>query len=304
MFKLILALCLLILTFAPDTDTKLRLQQNLRDKIDSSSQVTQSQQIPSDGLTTVDITENFRQKTASAKAAYFVDVKTGQILLKKNSDTRLPMASLSKLMVALVALDQSNLDDVLTVPSSRSHTGDALMYLKEGDRINVDGLLHGILLNSGSDAALTLADGIAGGEAEFVALMNERANTLGLKNTQFLNTVGWDETGNYTTAHDLAILSQVALSNPTIKNIVKKRSALVKSESGRSYLLTNTNYLLDSKNYLGTKTGTTYGAGECLSIYYKDSEKEVVGIVLNSANRFPETAEIIDWISNNYVYQQ
>jgi D-alanyl-D-alanine carboxypeptidase (penicillin-binding protein 5/6) len=131
--------------------------------------------------------------------------------------------------------------------------------------------------------------------------MNEKATILGLENTQFTNPVGWDETGHYSTVHDLAILTKVALTNPTIKEIVAKKTARIVTGNGRTYILTSTNLLLDG-HFLGAKTGTTYAAGECLASYYRDDDKEIVGVILNSPNRFSETKDIVDWVNSNFRF--
>lgn len=299
MSKLFISLLLIIVGLLPGGEHKSSLEEKLRSQIDT---VAVEQESTDEGFDTVEQARNFQEVSAWSEAAYFADLETNQVLIEKNSDTKLPMASITKLMAALIVVERGDLNDVVTVQSRGTRLGDSTMGLANGERLTVYNLLLGALINSGSDAVLALARHTAGSEAEFVALMNERANILGLRNTQFTNPVGWDEPGHYSTAHDLATLTRVALKNPTIKKIVATKSARAVSIGGRAYILTNTNLLLNER-YLGAKTGTTYAAGECLASYYSDGEKEVVGVVLKSPNRFLETDYLIGHINSNFIFE-
>ncbi len=298
MFKIIIGITLILVSLLPPISNKEVWEYSLREKIDESKEVvTQAEYsfIPSE-------IKKIDKASVTAKSAYFVDKKSGKILLDKNSDIRMPAASISKLMTAIIVVEKLKLSETIKVPRLKTRTGDAVMGLKAGEQLKVTELLHGLLLVSGSDAAITLANYVAGSEEEFVALMNERAILLGLNNTQFTNPVGWDESGNYSTSKDLTSIAEIALSNPTIARIVAKKSYLARNITGRKYILTNTNHLLN-KNYLGIKTGTTYKAGECLATYYKDENREIIGVVLNSPNRFQETERIITLIKNSYNFR-
>lgn len=300
MYKLLLAAGLLLLNILPNTDAKLALERNVRDRIDSTAQIV-AQENSKLTVNTAEYLNHFEPKVADAQAAYFIDLASGQVLLEKNADVRLPMASTTKLMTALIIIEDYKPNEMVTVPKLSTHEGDAVVGLIPGDRLTVYNLLQGLLIESGSDAAITLAKYNSGTEADFVAKMNEKATILGLSNTQFTNPVGWDENGHYSTAHDLTILTKAALTNPTIREIVAKKTAKIVTGSGRNYILTSTNLLLDG-HFLGAKTGTTYAAGECLASYYRDDEKEIVGAILNSPDRFLETADIVDWINNNFDF--
>ena len=300
MFKILLATTLLLISFLPNTENKTILEDNIKQQIGRTPRITDEKTYTQPVITT-ERSESFQPLLTSATAAYFLDIKSGEVLLKKNAEKRLPMASITKLMTALIVMEKLDMNDVLTVPRTSTRLGDSTAGLVYGDRLTTFNLLQGLLINSGSDAALMLAKNISGSEAEFVALMNERATILGLSDTQFTNPVGWDDNGHYSNAHDLAILTSVALRNPTINEIVQKKTAKVVSTAGRTYSLTNTNLLLNDY-YLGAKTGTTYDAGQCLASYYKNGDQEIIGVVLNSPDRFSETRQVIEWINNNYIF--
>jgi D-alanyl-D-alanine carboxypeptidase (penicillin-binding protein 5/6) len=300
MYKLILAAFLLLLGPLPNTDLKLTLERNIRDRVDLTSETKPETTLVRE-ISAVEYIDGFRERTALSKAAYFVDVRSGQVLLQKQADKKLPMASITKLMTALVVMEELDPSEIVSIPRNDTRADDSTAGFVYGDRLSVYNLLQGLLINSGSDAALTLAKHTSGNEEKFVAVMNERATLLGLENTQFTNPVGWDETGHYSTTHDLSVLTRVALSNPTIKQIVAKKTARVVSENNRTYILTNTNLLLGTR-FRGAKTGTTYEAGACLASYYKDEEKEIVGVILDSPGRFAETEDIINWINNNFQF--
>jgi serine-type D-Ala-D-Ala carboxypeptidase (penicillin-binding protein 5/6) len=163
-------------------------------------------------------------------------------------------------------------------------------------------LIQGLLIESGADAAETLAVATSGSENHFVALMNEKAKQFGLLDTQFTNSVGRDGNGHYATAKDLAMLGRIALSNKIIANTVSKKTAVVTTEAGKNFYLSNTNLLLSDSSYKGLKTGTTYSAGECLISYYNDGTRRIIGVVITSPDRFGETKDIIEWTKRTFSW--
>jgi serine-type D-Ala-D-Ala carboxypeptidase (penicillin-binding protein 5/6) len=237
----------------------------------------------------------------NSNAAYFVDWESGEILVAKNEKQRLPIASITKLMTALVAVKENTAEKVMTVPPVTYNGIDSTMGLSTGDRLKFKELLHGLLINSGGDAAKTIAVSTSGSETEFVKKMNETAKILELTNTNFSNVIGYDDPNNYSSAEDLAILARVALSNPHIKEIVSKKSYTATSETGKKYYLVNTNQLI-GPSFLGVKTGTTYGAGECLMSIYKEGDRQILGILLNSPGRFTETQNVIKWTREAFTW--
>lgn len=279
------------------TNSKSNLwEEKLRERLDNKSIV--SEEILIDPIP--EEIEAFREASVNARAAYFIDIKSGKILFDKNSDTKLPIASIAKLMTAVVVIGENELDEIVTIKPQITQLSDSTMGLVINDRLTIDELLHGLLINSGSDAAMNLAVKTSGSEKDFVSLMNKKARIFGLENTNFTNPVGWDETNNFSTAKDVSNLARVALTSDTISEITSKRFHVAKSLNGRQYFLNNTNQLLSQVGYTGIKTGTTYRAGECLVTYYMDNDKEVIGVILNSPARYNETGYIINWLRGNF----
>jgi len=239
-----------------------------------------------------------------ATSAMVMDVETGATLFAQNIDDKRAMASTTKLMTALVVLDECLLSEVVTVQATDVAIEPNIMGLAIGEQVLVEDLLWGLLINSGNDAALTLARHAGGSVDQFVEMMNEKAEALGLTGTHYANPHGLDAPGHHSTARDLAILAREALQDDLIAKIVSYKSATVYSTDGsRSYYLKNTNKLLDS--YLpikGLKTGFTDEAGQSV-IELADNGHKIIAIVLNSPDRFQESKILIDWAYDNYYWE-
>ena len=238
-----------------------------------------------------------------AKSALLIDLNTGIVLFEKNSDKRLAMASLTKIMTAVVILESHKLNEVVTVKDAhRNDDVGVRIWLYNGEKITIENLLIGLLVPSGGDAALALAEYHSGSVEEFAKEMNKKAKELGLKNTQFKNPIGLDEDGHYSSAKDLATLTKYALKFKTFRSIINIQHANIKSTNGKiDHDFHNTNYLLNG--YLdirGVKTGTTDEAGESLINLGRNNGNEVLTILLNSPNRFQESKVMIDWAFSNY----
>jgi len=240
-----------------------------------------------------------------AKAALLLDVDTGLVLYEKNSKTQLAMASLTKIMTAIVILESHKLNEVVTVQSAhrREEVG-VRIWLYDGEKITVENLLIGLLVPSGGDAALALAEYHSGSVEAFAKEMNQKAKELGLNNTQFKNPIGLDEEGHYSSAEDLATLTRYALRFKAFRDIVTIQHANIKSTNGKiDHDFYNTNYLLSS--YLdirGVKTGTTDEAGKSLINVGRKNGHEVLTILLNSPDRFQESKIMIDWAFSNFKW--
>jgi D-alanyl-D-alanine carboxypeptidase (penicillin-binding protein 5/6) len=196
--------------------------------------------------------------------AILIDGRDGAVLLAKNADVSRPMASTTKLMTALLTLENADLSDVYTAPAYQALAAESKINLRKGERMRVDDLLRALLLESANDAAATLAQGIAGSRAAFVAQMNARARELGLTETSYANPVGLDAPGNYSSARDLAKLARVLLRNPTFARIVDSPSAVLRSGSHQR-VVDNRNSLVVSQPFVdGVKTGHTNRAGYVL----------------------------------------
>jgi D-alanyl-D-alanine carboxypeptidase len=196
------------------------------------------------------------------------DVHTGQVLWQKNPGKPVPIASLTKMMTALVVAGQAKPSDRVLITSDALHyTGSGVGLLPRGKRVPLTSLLYGLLLPSGNDAAIALADHVAGTQARFIALMNQRAQELGLRCTHFSTVSGIVDRGNYSCAQDLALLAHLVLTQPLLASIVGSRSAIVPFpiKGGKLYLYNNNPLLV--LRYPGTdgvKTGFTDAAGQCL----------------------------------------
>ncbi len=236
---------------------------------------------------------------ANAKAYMAVDMGTGEVLIEKNQDQKLEIASLTKLMTARLLLKDGDLNKTVIVKESdlsKVPAEEAIMWLAAGDKVTYGTLLHGLLINSGADAAVTIADNLySGGYNEFISKMNEEAANLNLKNTHYDNPVGWDSASNYSTAQDLQILARTLLQDNTFRKIVDTKNETVYSENGRPYNLQNTNELLNGTTVFGVKTGFTNSAGECLISAGKVKGQNVLTVVLGTGDRFGETKNLLNW---------
>ena len=238
-----------------------------------------------------------------AASALAIDLDTQSILYEKNSYDRRPVASLTKLMTAYIVLKENDPSTIVTVSAHAAGTEGSRMGLATGERISVRNLLYGLLIESGNDAAVALAEFNSGTESAFIQKMNEEADNLGLENTHYANTSGLDNGGAYSTAHDLLVLSSHLLEDEGIREIVKNSSYEVSSEDGRTHKLTNTNILLGQLGIAGLKTGTTPLAGECLVAFAINEEgHEILTVVLGSSDRFIDTKILVDWIYRAYTW--
>jgi D-alanyl-D-alanine carboxypeptidase (penicillin-binding protein 5/6) len=199
-----------------------------------------------------------------ARAAVVMDAATGRVLFAKNPDLRLMPASTTKLMTALVVIEEINLNDVATISKKASSSPATKIGLKQGDKFTIETLLNAALIKSANDAAVALAEAAAGSEKEFVSLMNEKALALGLNDTRFINPNGLPGTGQYITAHDLAEIMRQAIRYPLLKEILGTRVAEIYTAEGKTILIENTNKLLWSDaELMEGKTGYTKEARHC-----------------------------------------
>lgn len=245
------------------------------------------------------------QPEVEAKAALVMDYETGLLLYQKNIDESLPMASLTKIMTAVLILENHDLNEVVTVSSDFAGLQGVRIWIRQGEKLRVGDLLKALLIRSAGDAAIALAEYHSGTVEAFVDEMNRRAEKLNLNHTHFVNPIGLDDDGHYSSAYDLAILTKYALHMPAFRNIVRMDEATIESVDGRfEHSFESTNYLLNSYlDILGVKTGTTDAAGESLINLARSEEgHEVIAVVLNSPQRFQENKSMIDWAFRSYVW--
>ena len=224
----------------------------------------------------------------SAAAAILMDADSGEILFEKDAGRCMRIASTTKIMTALVALERAKLTDTITVTASHMVEGSS-MYLKPGETVTVEELLYGLMLCSGNDAALALAD-CCGGLDAFVQAMNEKAAALGMKDTSFANPNGLDDENHYSTAQDMAVLAAYAAEDPTFRRICSTKTATV---GGRS--MTNHNKLLRQiEGCIGMKTGYTKAAGRTLVSCAERQGRRLVAVTLCDGN---------DWADHKTLYE-
>jgi D-alanyl-D-alanine carboxypeptidase (penicillin-binding protein 5/6) len=240
----------------------------------------------------------------SAQAVLAIDLKSSVTLYEKNPNLKLLPASTTKIVTALVAMDYYAKDRVIVVEGI-SKVGQT-MGLINGENITVNDLLYGLLISSANDAAEALAQGSPGGREMFIAAMNDKARELNLINTSFTNPSGLDSEGHVSTAADLIRVAEFAMQNPYFSQIVKIRKATVGSTDGKVvHNLENINTLLGKvEGVQGVKTGWTENARENLVTYIERDEHRVMIALMGSQDRFGETEELINWIFENYEWQE
>ena len=217
-----------------------------------------------------------------------MDVDSGRVLYEHNADAKMLIASTTKILTALVVLEHARLTDTITVTNDHMVEGSS-MYLKPGETVTVEELLYGLMLCSGNDAALALAD-CCGGLDAFVQAMNEKAAALGMKDTSFANPNGLDDENHYSTARDMAVLAAYAAKDPTFRRICSTRTATV---GGRT--MTNHNKLLSQvEGCIGMKTGYTKAAGRTLVSCAERQGRRLVAVTLCDGN---------DWADHKTLYE-
>lgn len=238
----------------------------------------------------------------SAKSAIVYDITTDRVLYKKNPKEKLPMASITKIMTAIIALENKKPDDKYIV-SKADLVGENSMGLTEGEILSQEELLYGLLLPSGNDAAETLASNFKGGRENFIKSMNTKAKSLGLLDTNFTNPSGLEGDGNqYTTAYDLIVITQYALTKfPLFAKVVSTFEYEIPYTLTHKYfyLQNETNLLTSYPGVKGVKDGYTPEAGLCLVTYLDYNGHKIIGVILGSGNRRQEMKDLLDYSLNS-----
>ena len=233
-----------------------------------------------------------------SKAAVVMDASTGKILYAKNPDLRCPPASTTKLMTAIVVIENLTLNAITTISKNASQVSPHKAGFREGDSVMIEKLLYAALLGSANDAAVVLAEAVAGSESRFVELMNQKALAIGATDTKFINASGLPGSGQYTTASDLSKILVYALRYPKLKEIIGTRVAEISTRSGDSIFLKNTNRLLWSdEDLVGGKTGYTHKARHCFVCAAERENDTVIVALLGSPSRadlWSESETLID----------
>lgn len=272
------------LVFADDIDTE--SLNNISSYIETSSSVS-------------------TEPVINSRAAIIFDRISGSVLFGKNENEVRKMASTTKIMTAIIVIENSNLDDVVTVSSKAAGTGGSRLGLHTNDKITVKDLLYGLLLCSGNDSAVALAEHVGGDIAGFSDLMNKKCTELNLSSSHFVTPHGLDDDNHYTTAYELALIANYALKNNTFCNIVGSKTYTV-TINNIPKSLSNTNELLGNLNGVyGVKTGFTNGANRCLVTSIKRGNMDLISVVLGAdtkKDRTNDSVKIIEYAFNNFEY--
>ncbi|MBP9921764.1 MAG: D-alanyl-D-alanine carboxypeptidase, partial [Clostridia bacterium] len=280
-----------ISTFADDLD-------NSTDLLDVSKELNALNYVEtsSSGSSTLNL---------NTRSCIVLDRLSKKILYGKNEYNKVKMASTTKIMTATIIIENCNLEETVEVSKKAANTGGSRLGLKTGDKITIKDLLYGLMLRSGNDAAVALAEVCAGSIVDFSNLMNKKANELGLVNTHFESPHGLDSDGHYTTAYELALLSDYALKNKTFLQIVGTYNYTI-SINGHPKSLTNTNELLGNLNGVyGIKTGFTNGANRCLVTACKRNDMDIICVVLGCDTkkfRTSDSIKLIEYTFSNFEY--
>ena len=223
-----------------------------------------------------------------------IEISSRRFLKERNADKRLPMASTTKILTALVILEESDLDEIVTVPKEAAGTEGSSVYLKAGEQISVRDLLYGLMLRSGNDCAVTLALHHSGSIQNFARAMNDRALLIGAENSHFVNPHGLPDERHYTTARDLALIAAAAMQNDTFREIVSTKFYEPRNWQNKNKMLWN------FEGALGVKTGFTVRAGRCLVSAAERGGMTLVSVVLNSPQMFERSEELLQGAFENY----
>ncbi len=238
----------------------------------------------------------------SAKGTVLLEAESGDIVYGKNEHARLPMASTTKIMTALVVLENAELDDVVTIEPCMVGIEGSSIYLREGEHLTVEELLYALLLESANDASVALAIHVSGDIDSFADLMNEKAKELGLTSTHFTNPHGLDDEEHFTTPYELGIIATYAMKNETFAKIVSTKSTVIPLNNGEgSRVLVNHNRLLRSYNgAIGIKTGFTKRCGRCLVSSASRDGVTLICVTLNAPNDWQDHKALLDYGFTQY----
>ena len=245
----------------------------------------------------------------NAKSAILIEVSTGEVLYSKNANERLAPASMTKIMSLILIMDnieKGNLkwNDMVVVSKNAASMGGSQIFLEANEVMSVEDLIKGICVASGNDATVALAERIAGTEGAFVKLMNEKAKSLGLKNTNFVNSTGLDAEGHYSSAYDMAVMAKELVRHEKILEFSSIYEDYLRKNSSNSFWLVNTNKLVKFYSYIdGLKTGFTSNAGYCLTATGKKRDMRLISVVMgeeSTEKRSADTLAMLDYGFNMY----
>ncbi len=238
--------------------------------------------------------------SVSAESAVLINAENGEIYFEKNAEKILPMASTTKIMTALVALENTDPQDTVIIDRRAVGVEGSSVYLTDGELLTMEDLLYCLLLASANDAAEAIAFEVGGSIEGFAALMNKKANELGLKNTHFDNPHGLDSENHYTSAYDLAVISAHALENPSFYKIASTYKKNIQCEVGTRYLINHNKLLRSYEGCIGVKTGFTKRSGRCLVSAAERNGLRLVAVTLNAPDDWNDHKRMLDFGFSSY----
>ena len=302
--QLISIILIIIFIYILGLETEAKVQDITIAQKNLSLSITESNKKETTLLVNSNEQENDKETEVqiSSPIALIYDRASGKIMYEKNGNKQTPMASTTKMMTAIVVLENANLKDVVTIDSKAAGVGGSRLGLKKNDKITVNDLLYGLLLRSGNDAAVALANYVGGSIEGFAEMMNEKANEMGLCNSHFVVPHGLDNQGHYTTAYELAKMADYALKIEKFKQIVSTYSTTI-TINGYPKAINNTNNLLGKvTGVYGVKTGFTNGAGRCLVAACKRENLDIITVIIGANTNNQRTADTKELIQ--YAYQE
>lgn len=241
----------------------------------------------------------------NSKNVIVLDRKTLLPLYEKNAHSKVAMASTTKILTCIIALENCSLNEIVTVSKKAASVSGSTLGLRSDMKVSVNDLLYGLMLRSGNDCAIAIAEHISGSVEPFSVLMNQKASSLGLNNSNFVTPHGLDDPNHFTTAYELAILTDYALKNPKFLEIVSSKNYTI-SLNGYPRTLSNTNELLGTtQGVYGVKTGFTFEAGRCLVSACKRNNLDIIVVVLGADTKHIRTKDslsLINYTFNTYKY--
>ncbi|MDD4169878.1 MAG: D-alanyl-D-alanine carboxypeptidase [Desulfotomaculaceae bacterium] len=238
------------------------------------------------------------------QAAVVIDSKNGQVLFEKNPHQRMYPASTTKTLTAIIALENFGLPDLVTIPKNACNIEGSAIGLQEGEEISMEHLLYSMLLNSGNDSAVAIASHYGSSVDGFMGLMNEKAAEVGAVNTHFKNPNGLPDPEHYTTAYDLSLIARYAMQNEEFRKIVATKTKTIQREDpkAQTYLLNSNKLLWRYEGAVGTKTGYTEAARQCLIATAVRQDRELIAVVLGSegGSIWDDTTTLLDYGFTNF----
>ncbi len=236
----------------------------------------------------------------TASSAIVMEVKTGRVLYSKNINSKKPMASTTKIMTALLALENGNIKDKVKVSPDAVGVEGSSIYLQYDEVISLEDLVYGLMLRSGNDSASAIAYHVAGSEEKFASLMTKKAKDIGANNTNFTNPHGLHNTDHYTTAYDLALITREALLNDKFKEIVKTKKWVSNRTTLNKVFYNKNKTLFQFPGGDGVKTGYTTVAGRCLVTSATRDDMQIIAVVLNDYNWFDDCYNLMESTFEKY----